>query len=120
MEVIYNLYKITRVAKSMEEEMAAHSSILAWRISVTEEPGGLLCVRSHLLLTTFLKAFHVFRLLESKDAGNMVEGNTPVEGRNAVTAFNQLLLGGSFTSVASALSLFPDKSCSTLLLPQGP
>ena len=47
MEVIYNLYKITRVAKSMEEEMAAHSSILAWRISVTEEPGGLLCVRSH-------------------------------------------------------------------------
>ena len=25
----------------LEEEMAAHSSILAWRISWTEEPGGL-------------------------------------------------------------------------------
>ena len=25
----------------LEEEMAAHSSILAWRISLTEEPGGL-------------------------------------------------------------------------------
>ena len=25
----------------MEEEMAAHSSILAWRIPWTEEPGGL-------------------------------------------------------------------------------
>ena len=24
----------------MEEEMATHSSILAWRISSTEEPGG--------------------------------------------------------------------------------
>ena len=25
----------------LEEEMATHSSILAWRISWTEEPGGL-------------------------------------------------------------------------------
>ena len=25
----------------LEEEMAAHSSILAWRIPQTEEPGGL-------------------------------------------------------------------------------
>ena len=25
----------------LEEEMAAHSSILAWRISQTEEPGGI-------------------------------------------------------------------------------
>ena len=25
----------------LEEEMAAHSSILAWRIPLTEEPGGL-------------------------------------------------------------------------------
>ena len=25
----------------LEEEMAVHSSILAWRISWTEEPGGL-------------------------------------------------------------------------------
>ena len=25
----------------MKEEMAAHSSILAWRIPWTEEPGGL-------------------------------------------------------------------------------
>ena len=26
---------------SLEKEMAAHSSILAWRIPWTEEPGGL-------------------------------------------------------------------------------
>ena len=27
--------------RSLEEEMAAHSSFLAWRIPWTEEPGGL-------------------------------------------------------------------------------
>ena len=28
----------------LEEEMAAHSSILVWRIPWTEKPGGLLCI----------------------------------------------------------------------------
>ena len=27
--------------ETLEEEMATHSSILAWRIAWTEEPGGL-------------------------------------------------------------------------------
>ena len=31
----------------LEEEMATHSSVLAWRIPGTEEPGGLLSVGSH-------------------------------------------------------------------------
>jgi len=31
-----------RVTWWLEEEMATHSSILAWRIPGTEEPGGLL------------------------------------------------------------------------------
>ena len=30
----------------LEEEMATHSSIFAWEISLTEEPGGLQPVRS--------------------------------------------------------------------------
>ena len=30
-----------------EKEMATHSSILAWRIPWTEEPGGLLSIGSH-------------------------------------------------------------------------
>ena len=30
----------------LEEDMAAHSSILAWRIPWTEEPGGLQPIRS--------------------------------------------------------------------------
>ena len=33
----------------MEKEMATHSSILAWRIPGTEEPGGLPSVGSHRL-----------------------------------------------------------------------
>ena len=31
----------------LEEGMATHSSILAWRIPRTEEPGGLQSIRSH-------------------------------------------------------------------------
>ena len=31
----------------LEKEMATHSSILAWRIPETEEPGGLLSMGSH-------------------------------------------------------------------------
>ena len=31
----------------LEKEMATHSSVLAWRIPGTEEPGGLLSMGSH-------------------------------------------------------------------------
>ena len=31
----------------LEKEMATHSSVLAWRILWTEEPGGLLSIGSH-------------------------------------------------------------------------
>ena len=32
---------IPGLGRSLEKEMATHSSILAWRIPWTEEPGGL-------------------------------------------------------------------------------
>ena len=32
---------------AVEKEMATHSSVLAWRISGMEEPGGLLSMGSH-------------------------------------------------------------------------
>ena len=31
----------------LEEEMATHSSILAWKIPWTEEPGGLQSIEGH-------------------------------------------------------------------------
>ena len=37
---------ITGSGRSLEKGMATHSSILAWRISQTEEPGGLQFVGS--------------------------------------------------------------------------
>ena len=37
---------------ALEEEMATHSSILAWRIPWTEEPGGLQSMGSKELDTT--------------------------------------------------------------------
>ena len=33
--------------RSPEEEMAAHSGVLAWRIPWTEEPGSLQSMQSH-------------------------------------------------------------------------
>ena len=33
------------LTKALEEEVAAHSSILAWEIPWTEEPGGLQSIR---------------------------------------------------------------------------
>ena len=32
---------------ALEKEMATHSSVLAWRIQGTSEPGGLLSMGSH-------------------------------------------------------------------------
>ena len=32
---------------ALEKEMATHSSVLAWRIPETEEPGGLLSMGLH-------------------------------------------------------------------------
>ena len=34
----------------LEEEMATHSSIIAWRVPWTEEPGGLQFMRGHNVL----------------------------------------------------------------------
>ena len=36
-----NFGRFSPIFKQLEEEMATHSSILAWRIPWTEEPGGL-------------------------------------------------------------------------------
>ena len=36
---------------ALEKEMATHSSVLAWRIPGTEEPGGLPSVESHRVRT---------------------------------------------------------------------
>ena len=33
--------------RALEKEMATHSSVLAWRILGTAEPGGLLSMGSH-------------------------------------------------------------------------
>ena len=38
---------VARQAPLLEKEMATHSSVLAWRIPGTREPGGLLSMGSH-------------------------------------------------------------------------
>ena len=43
MSLLFNM--LSRLV--MEKEMATHSSLLAWRILWTEEPGGLPSIGSH-------------------------------------------------------------------------
>ena len=38
---------LSHVKAALEKEMATHSSVLAWRIPGTREPGGLLSMGSH-------------------------------------------------------------------------
>ena len=40
-------FTLTFQFHALEKEMATHSSVLAWRIPWTEEPGGLLSMGSH-------------------------------------------------------------------------
>ena len=40
-------FTLTFHLHALEEEMATHPSVLAWRIPGTGEPGGLLSVGSH-------------------------------------------------------------------------
>ena len=44
--VVYNLPANAGVTP-LEKEMATHSSVLAWKIPGTGEPGGLLSMGSH-------------------------------------------------------------------------
>ena len=43
----FSLSAIRAVSSALEKEMATHSSVLAWRIPDTGEPGGLLSMGSH-------------------------------------------------------------------------
>ena len=42
-----NNFTFTFHFHALEKEMATHSSVLAWRIPGTREPGGLLSMGSH-------------------------------------------------------------------------
>ena len=46
-EDLTRLSNFTFTFMHLEKEMAAHSSVLAWRIPGTEEPSGLLSMGSH-------------------------------------------------------------------------
>ena len=43
----YRIIKLMHKLYNMEKDMATHSSILAWKIPRTEEPGGLPSMGSH-------------------------------------------------------------------------
>ena len=56
----------------LEKGMATHSGILAWRISCTEEPGGLQSMRSGALFTiakTWKKTVSINQWIDKEDVG---------------------------------------------------
>jgi len=46
-QLVVDVNEIKIPSPNLEKEMATHSSILAWRIPGTEEPGELLSMGSH-------------------------------------------------------------------------
>ena len=46
-EMVNSMYSFTFYFDALEKEMATHSSVLAWRIPGTGEPGGLPSMGSH-------------------------------------------------------------------------
>ena len=46
-KVAYRVFNKQDIEEEVEKEMATHSSVLAWGIPGTEEPGGLLSMWSH-------------------------------------------------------------------------
>ena len=61
----------------LEKEMATHSSILAWEIAWTEEPGGLRSMGSQRVRHNLATKQQIFNLLvvESEDAESWIQRN---------------------------------------------
>ena len=55
----------------LEKEIATHSSVLAWRLPWTEEPGGLRWVRKESDMTERLYFFH-FTILNKDNNKNLI------------------------------------------------
>ena len=56
----------------MEKEVATHSSILAWEIPLTEEPGGLKSIRPKELDTTEQMSMHTYHTIYTFKVYNSV------------------------------------------------
>ena len=54
----------------LEEGMAAHANILAWRIPWTEEPGGLRSTELQLETTEVTQHAHMYKDLNVRDQCN--------------------------------------------------
>ena len=111
---------------SLEEEMASHSSILAWRIPWTEEPSGLQSRRSHTLgydwatnteLSTFFPLVgEIFVFLNIGHVSHWLCGN-PAVVFHLISYHNffqtQLLNGYMFLGICLSLCNFISKSGDT-------
>ena len=104
---------VSRVA--LEKEMATHSSVLAWRIPVTGEPGGLPSMGSHRVEHDWSDLAAVAARVAAKDRAEGSEG----EEREGKGRKNELfnVPGLSFLHFSKGI-LFLSAQFLTLVLPQ--
>ena len=88
--------------KDLEQGMATHSSVLAWRIPGTREPGGLLSMGSH-------RVGHDWSDLAAAEQGR---GGSPEENQGAPSRRKK---NGSWVG---STNRFPNYSCFQIVLHQ--
>ena len=74
----------------LEEEMATHSSTLAWKIPRTEEPGGLQSMR--LQRSHFLSSLYLISFFSSLHFGTFKNINNLLYGNYLTLSFLLLLI----------------------------
>ena len=88
---------------ALEKEMVTHSSILAWRIPGTEEPGGLPSMGSH-------RVRHDWRDLAAAAAAAVHSGDCSFIWASSIHSIRELGTGSKIWLHFSLTKLYQDKS----------
>ena len=107
----HNTYKST----TLEKEMATHSSVLAWRIPRTGEPGGLPSMGSLELDTTEWLPFHSSLSCIGEGNGNPLQCScleNPRDGKpGELPSMGSHRVGHDWSDLAAAAALYKQWVC---------
>ena len=92
--------------RSLEKEMATHSSIFAWRIPWTEEPGGLQSMGSQRVRHDWVTSLSLLIVLLGQNLLFWVHASSRSSRGESILCLFQLLRAGDWPSVAAYFSLY--------------
>ena len=92
--------------RSLEKEMATHSSIFAWRIPWTEEPGGLQSMGSQRVRHDWVTSLSLLIVLLGQNLLFWVHASSSSSRGESILCLFQLLRAGDWPSVAAYFSLY--------------